>query len=91
MNRLTQLNQLGPGGVVQVHLLQEFVGHSLQCILGPHLFTAEQSSSHDHARQGSGHKQHHEAQHHEINNRRLLNRFVEATQQLYFSTAANLD
>ena len=68
MNRLTQLNQLGPGGVIQVHLLQELVGHSLQCILGPYLFTAEQSSSHDHARQRSDHKPHNTAQHHKRNN-----------------------
>ncbi len=46
MNRLAQLNQLGPSRIIQVHLFQELVGYSLQCVLGPNLLT-EQHEIHD--------------------------------------------
>ncbi len=37
VDRLTKLNKLCPGRIIQVHFFQELVGHSLQRILGPDL------------------------------------------------------
>jgi hypothetical protein len=57
VNRLAQLNQLGPGRIIQVHLFQELVGYSLQCILGPNLLT-EQHMNHALSVRVLDHKQH---------------------------------